>query len=215
MKRIIYFLIFILAVSGFSCGKSKEKVITIEKDLKIVPFGRFSNAFNDMNDRHLDAACRLGIAPATSREEALSRSRHLSEISDCEYYKVDSLTHSIPYLVPKAKELLETIGRSFIDSLESRGGGSYKILVTSILRVDHDVKRLRKKNGNASANSAHRYGTTFDIAYSRFVPTDERYLIPKEQLKHILAEVLLCLKKQGACYVKYEVKQGCFHITAR
>ena len=141
--------------------------------------------------------------------------RHLLEISDCEYYKVDSLTYSIPYLVPKAKDLLETIGKNFIDSLESRGGGSYQILVTSILRVDQDVKRLRKRNGNASANSAHRYGTTFDIAYSRFVATDERYLIPKEQLKHILAEVLLSLKKQGTCYVKYEVKQGCFHITAR
>ncbi|WP_455496799.1 DUF5715 family protein [Coprobacter sp.] len=187
----------------------------MEKNLKIIPFGRFSRAFNDMNDRHLDAACRLGIAPASSREEALSRGKHLLEISDCEYYKVDSLTHSIPYLVPKAKDLLETIGKNFIDSLESRGGGSYQILVTSILRVDQDVKRLRKRNGNASANSAHRYGTTFDIAYSRFVTTDERYLIPKEQLKHILAEVLLSLKKQGTCYVKYEVKQGCFHITAR
>ena len=163
VKRIVYFLIFILAISAFSCGKSKEKVITIEKDLKIIPFGRFSRAFNDMNDRHLEAARRLGISPASSREEALSGNTHLCEITDCEYYKVDSLTHSIPYLVPKAKDLLETIGRSFIDSLESRGGGSYQILVTSVLRVDQDVKRLRKRNGNASANSAHRYGTTFVI----------------------------------------------------
>ena len=61
----------------------------------------------------------------------------------------------------------------------------------------------------------HRYGTTFDIAYSRFVTTDDRYLIPKEQLKHILAEVLLSLKKRNACYVKYEIKQGCFHVTVR
>ena len=193
VKRIVYFLIFILAISAFSCGKSKEKVITIEKDLKIIPFGRFSRAFNDMNDRHLEAARRLGISPASSREEALSGNTHLCEITDCEYYKVDSLTHS----------------------LESRGGGSYQILVTSVLRVDQDVKRLRKKNGNASANSAHRYGTTFDIAYSRFVTTDDRYLIPKEQLKHILAEVLLSLKKRNACYVKYEIKQGCFHVTVR
>lgn len=215
VKRIVYFLIFILAISAFSCGKSKEKVITIEKDLKIIPFGRFSRAFNDMNDRHLEAARRLGISPASSREEALSGNTHLCEITDCEYYKVDSLTHSIPYLVPKAKELLETIGKNFIDSLESRGGGSYQILVTSVLRVDQDVKRLRKKNGNASANSAHRYGTTFDIAYSRFVTTDDRYLTPKEQLKHILAEVLLSLKKRNACYVKYEIKQGCFHVTVR
>ena len=215
MKKFVYFLVFISAIICFSCKKTNEKVITVEKDLKILQFGRFSRAFNDMNDRHLDAAQRLGITPASSREEALSQSKHLCEISDCEYYKVDSLTHSIPYLVPEAKELLEKIGKNFIDSLESRGGGSYQILVTSVLRVEQDVKRLRKKNVNASANSAHRYGTTFDIAYSRFPTTDERYLIPKEQLKHILAEVLLSLKKQEACYVKYEVKQGCFHITAR
>ena len=94
VKRIVYFLIFILAISAFSCGKSKEKVITIEKDLKIIPFGRFSRAFNDMNDRHLEAARRLGISPASSREEALSGNTHLCEITDCEYYKVDSLTHS-------------------------------------------------------------------------------------------------------------------------
>ena len=31
--------------------------------------------------------------------------------------------------------------------------------------------------------------TTFDIAYSRFVTTDDRYLIPKEQLKHICEEL--------------------------
>ena len=76
VKRIVYFLIFILAISAFSCGKSKEKVITIEKDLKIIPFGRFSRAFNDMNDRHLEAARRLGISPASSREEALSGNTH-------------------------------------------------------------------------------------------------------------------------------------------
>lgn len=54
---------------------------------------------------------------------------------------------------------------------------------------------IEKEWEMASANSAHRIGTTFSIAYSRFVTTDDRYLIPKEQLKHILAEVLLSLKK--------------------
>lgn len=70
VKRIVYFLIFILAISAFSCGKSKEKVITIEKDLKIIPFGRFSRAFNDMNDGTSKPPRRLGISPASSREEA-------------------------------------------------------------------------------------------------------------------------------------------------
>jgi hypothetical protein len=30
-----------------------------------------------------------------------------------------------------------------------------------------------------------------------------------------LAEVLNDMRKQGRCYIKYEVKQSCFHITTR
>jgi hypothetical protein len=31
----------------------------------------------------------------------------------------------------------------------------------------------------------------------------------------VLAEVLRDAREAGHCYIKYEVKQGCFHITAR
>ena len=40
--------------------------------------------------------------------------------------------------------------------------------MTSVLRTQDDVKRLRRRNGNASANSAHFYGTTFDVSWKRF-----------------------------------------------
>ena len=39
--------------------------------------------------------------------------------------------------------------------------------------------------------------------------------VREDTLKMVLSEVLRDLKKQGDCYVKYELKQGCFHITAR
>ena len=82
------------------------------------------------------------------------------------------------------------------------------------------MKRLRKGNINASDKSAHRYGTTFDISYKRFdqVPAPDGYPLQpvrEDTLKMVLAEVLRDLKQQGDCYVKYELKQGCFHITAR
>ena len=35
------------------------------------------------------------------------------------------------------------------------------------------------------------------------------------RLKQILSEVLNDQRHLGRCYVKYEVKQGCFHITVR
>ena len=94
----------------------------------------------------------------------------------------------------------------------------HKIIVTSVLRTKDDVKRLRKTNSNASLNSAHFYGTTFDISYNRFdriLPDGKSEEERDEKLKLVLSEVLRDLKKAGLCYIKYELRQGCFHITAR
>ena len=74
------------------------------------------------------------------------------------------------------------------------------------------MKRLRKKNLNASANSANMFGTTFDIAYARYVKGKEE---ERDKLKTVLAEVLRDLMEDKKCYVRYEFKQGCFHITVR
>ena len=65
---------------------------------------------------------------------------------------------------------------------------------------------------NASTNSAHVYGTTFDIAYARYEDGKKEEV---DKLKSVLAEVLQDLRKEKRCYVRYEIKQGCFHITVR
>ena len=39
--------------------------------------------------------------------------------------------------------------------------------------------------------------------------------VSADTLKLVLAEVLRDLRKADKCYIKYELKQGCFHITAR
>ena len=95
----------------------------------------------------------------------------------------------------------------------------HQIIVTSMLRTEEDVQRLRTHNGNASENSCHRYGTTFDICYNRYV-TVQTAKAPQRQvrndtLKWVLSEVLRDMREQQLCYIKYEVKQGCFHITVR
>ena len=138
----------------------------------------------------------------------------LNEIESCRRYKVDVLTHSQPYLVDEAEDLLEKVSENFIDSLDSKGMPKYNIIVTSLLRTNGDIKKLRKRNRNASKKSAHRYGTTFDIAYTRYYQKARR-AVDAGRLKSVLAEVLRDLRKNKECYVKYEVKQGCFHITAR
>ena len=105
-----------------------------------------------------------------------------------------------------------TIRYTPLNSLSSKGLSSRKIIVTSVLRTTGNVKKLRKKNVNASANSAHVYGTTFDVAYARYKGAEKE---ETDKLKSVLAEVLQDLRKQKKCYVRYEFKQGCFHITVR
>lgn len=214
MNKLFLALAILILLLGSSCSNKNTQPLNEEKKIKIIPFGRFTQVFNDLNDKQLLSAQQIGVKPVTSRVEA-KKHKGLQEITSCELYRVDSLTHSIPFLVPRAKALLDTIGKNFIDSLENKGAGSYQVVITSILRAENDIVKLRKRNGNASENSAHRFGTTFDIAYARFERIDTRYIIPQEHLKHVLAEVLRDLRKKEKCYVKYEVKQGCFHVTSR
>ena len=72
------------------------------------------------------------------------------EIKTNDYYEVEELTHSIPYLVPEAANLLEDIGKNFQDSLKNLNASIYKIKVTSVTRTVADVKKLRKRNTNSS-----------------------------------------------------------------
>ncbi|MGM9759463.1 MAG: DUF5715 family protein [Parabacteroides sp.] len=179
--------------------------------------GSYNRDFNDLNDVQLAEAKRLGIEPVASREEAERASKKMKEISTNKYYEVEELTHSIPFLVPEAAELLEDIGRNFQDSLRNLNASIYKVKVTSVTRTVDDVQNLKKRNRNSSVNSAHQYGTTFDVSWARYTKVDEKDTlnIGQEQLKMVLAMVLHDLKKEERCYVKHERKQGCFHITVR
>lgn len=180
--------------------------------------------FPDINPVQLKAAMANGITPVTSREEALAyiQSGELVNISNSPFYALDKLTHSIPYLVPKCQQLLNTICINFMDSLRSKGLPPHIPIVTSVLRTSSDISKLQKGNVNATTNSCHCYGTTIDITYNRFYPVTGNYVSSRrnvarynERMKKILAQVLLDLRMQGKCYVKYERMQACFHLTVR
>ncbi len=121
--------------------------------------------------------------------------------------------------MPSASTLLNDIGRSFYDSLYVKGIPLHKIIVTSVLRTKEDVERLRHRNHNATENSCHLYGTTVDISQNRYLtveaPGEHRRQVSNDTLKWVLAEVLRDFREQGRCLIKYEVKQGCFHLTVR
>ena len=182
---------------------------------------KFAKEFNDMNDVQLEVAKKIGVPSIADRDDAEKHKSSLVKLEDTDTYVIDSLTHSIPYLIPSAKELLDDIGRVFQDSLSAKGLNPYKLIVTSVLRTEDDVARLRKRNVNASENSTHRYGTSFDLSYWRYVKIPELRGrpyedVPPEYLRATLSQVLKDIHDQGdCCFVKYEKKQNCFHITVR
>ena len=178
----------------------------------------YGNTFPDLNDVQLEAAQKYGVSAVVDRNDAEKRKSELVYIGSNPYFHVDKLNSSIPYLVPEASILLQDIGHNFFDSLQIKGIPLHKIIVTSVLRSKDDIKKLRNHNINATENSCHLYGTTFDICYNRYKtvedpngPSNRR--VRNDTLKWVLSEVLNDLRQRKRCLVKYEVKQGCFHIT--
>ena len=192
----------------------------LRKPHRIRSVANYQEAFPDTNALQLTAANRWGVTPVANREDAESRKRELVYVGANPYYHVDPLYSSIPYLVPRAAVLLQDIGQAFFDSLYVKGVPLHKIIVTSVLRSQEDVTKLRRRNGNATENSCHLYGTTFDICYNRYKTVENpdgprRREVRNDTLKWVLSEVLRDLRQQERCYIKYEVKQGCFHMTVR
>lgn len=187
---------------------------------RIYSVPNFGRAFPDQNDVQLIAAQRWGVKPVNNRGEAEARKKELVYVGANPYFYVDRLRSSIPYLVPRASILLQDIGRSFFDSLQTKAIPLHKIIVTSVMRSQEDVQKLRGHNSNATQNSCHLYGTTFDVCYNRYKTVEppegpERRKVRNDTLKWVLSEVLNDMREQNRCYIKYEVHQGCFHITVR
>lgn len=194
---------------------SAEKKMSEEipkRHIHTVNPGNLAELFNDSNHYQLLHAERLGIEPISDLRSYFHTRRPLVKVTTNEDFFVEKLTHSYPYLVPEAAQLLHDIGRQFREKVKERKGGDYRIKVTSLLRTPVTVKKLRRINRNATDKSTHQYATTFDIAYNNFVANGKDQTNPGD-LKMILAEVLLELHREGRCMIKYERKSPCFHIT--
>ena len=179
------------------------------------PVRQYDRLFNDLNETQLEAARKNGLKKPITLEEA-ETNRQLQKIETNRYYVVQKLTHSVPYLVPKAAKLLEDMGKAFQDSLLNRGyNRNHRFTVTSVLRTEETVRQLRKTNVNSSENSCHCYGTTFDISYFTYSPPQVGKEASIDKMRQILYQVAYDMKKQGRCYVKYEKQQTCLHITVR
>ena len=168
----------------------------------------FSKDFDFINDVHLSAATKLGITQIENRQLLEQYQGSLVKLRDTRYYKIQNLTSSSPYLVPRAADFLTDLGRL----MQEYNGTSSRFIISSVLRTQEDVQKLSRVNVNAATNSTHCYGTTFDITYNRF---DLRGNTWEGKLKEDLARALFDMQSMGYCYVKYEIKQPCFHVTVR
>ena len=187
---------------------------------RILSVPSYKEAFPDSQSVQYASARRWGVESVQNRQEAENRKRELVFVGSNPYFFVDKMNRSIPYLVPRAAVLLNDIGRAFFDSLQMKQVPLHKVIVTSVLRTKDDVEKLRNYNKNATENSCHLYGTTFDICYNRYKTVQDpdgpkRRQVQNDTLKWVLSEVLNDMRRNGRCYVKYEVKQGCYHITVR
>lgn len=216
---LLIIIIILLTLSARIHGYSSSSLYDLESFKQRTPItypGSFNVDFNDLNDVQLKVAQKIGISPISSRNTTPLPSV-LQEITSCKAYTIARLTHSIPFLIPTAAKLLTDIGETFQTHLTNHNLPLYRIIVTSVTRTEADIASLRKKNVNASSQSTHAYGTTFDISWRRFEkvnPIDPRHLSP-EELKHLLATVLKEFQTEKRCYIKHERKQACFHITTR
>lgn len=243
MRRLLYIIFSALpAIAAVSCGgdgttlTAEEKAAILSNETPYNPYlqcfdsmppnGRklrispeiysLRRQFNDSNHLQLASARITGIDPIEDLRSCWNLKRPVELIATCREYYIDELTHSYPFLVPEAAALLRDIGQRFNDTLAARGGGDYRIKVTSVLRTGESVRRLRRRNVNSVDSSTHRFATTFDISYSKFI-CDSANTIPRtqEDLKNLLGEILLELRDQQRCWVKFEKRQACYHITVR
>ncbi len=179
---------------------------------KLMSYGQ---VFNDVNDVHVEKAKAVGLRKIPDKRDDIDFTR-LVKVEDSDYLVIDDLRYSVPYLTKAAAAELDRIARAFHDSLTRKQFPVYKLVCSSILRTEEDVARLKKSgNPNASDNSSHCYGTTFDITYTRYWRDEEtdEFMQPYELTK-VLAEVLRDEKDAGRILVKYERKEHCFHITS-
>jgi len=180
--------------------------------------------YQDFNAVHLFHAKINGTAPFKTNKEfeeginELVREDKLVKITDNSFYRICPLTHSHPYLTPKAEEFLEDLGKRFQEKLAEKDMPKYYFQISSLLRTKENQKNLSRSNINATSISSHMFGTTFDIPYTTVIKRTflwNEAEVTDGNASKLLSEALGDLRKEGRCVVVSERKEACFHITIK
>ena len=220
-KKIIIIsstLILIFLCIGFCEPHLVDKIITpFKKNIECIEFKEKNNSLKlkDGLSSYIKSARKNGISKCSDKNEVLNNSE-LIKIANSDFFIIDNLTHSYPYLTEDGENLLNNIGEGFKSKIANSDLKHSKFIVTSLTRTTESIKRLSEINGNAVKESPHLYGECFDISYIRFsnlfVKLKPCHI---EYLKETLAGVIYELNKNKECWAITENKQHCFHVVGR
>jgi len=219
-RLTVFAVLIITAVIFYFPIKNKIENILNPASVGTVRVDRYQ----DFNALHLIYAKKNGTAPFKTNKEfddgigQLVREDKLVKITDNSYYRICQLTHSHPYLTPKAEQFLEDLGKRFQKKLDEKGLPEYYFQISSLLRTKENQKNLSRSNGNATAISSHMYGTTFDIPYTTVIKRTflwNEAEVTDGNASKLLSEALGEFRKEDRCIVVTERKEACFHITIK
>lgn len=236
LKRIAIILLFlsalVLSYFGFIQNTAVEKASLIlsrrmlyfenvhkERKKEVCAFDAcYEVELNDKVKHYLEESFLKGTQQFLRRKKdiiKLVESGVLVEIQENEYFVLDTMWYSYPFLTPDAKELLDEIGQRFQRKLENTGLECTRFTITSMLRTTSSVAYLRKWNRNSIKNSAHLHGTTFDISYKSFHGTKELTKAECMYLGDALSKTIWELRYKKKCWATYETWQTCLHVVCR
>jgi hypothetical protein len=193
---------------------------------------------HDVSAVQIEPARRLGIQPGTPLQQLISSGQVVQLPQATSLWVLRDLNFSVPYLVPSAEAMLEEVCHRFHARLDSLGLPRFRLEVTSALRTADSQAALRRRNRNAAPDeSAHEYGTTFDIAYRKFAPpmddgtggeplalgplarmvSDSMWMLTARQrgveLQAVLGRVLQEMRREGKLLTRMERSQPVYHTT--
>lgn len=178
----------------------------------------YSRKLKDMLPDYIGEISMSGIGKCRNKKELLNKAsqKEVFKIRNGRGFVVEELSYSYPYLTKEGKVLLLEIGKRFRKKISVTRLRGSDFRITSMTRTIEELNKLKKFNANASENTPHIYGNTFDISYARF--SAKKWFVTdcdKYYLKEALAQVIWQLREEHKCWATYEIKQGCFHVVAR
>ncbi len=193
------------------------------------------------NTDHLAAARRYGVERSPTREDLnrLVESGALMRLEDNDFYWIQDLDLSVPYVTPSTAQALEEIGRRFHAALAERGLPPIRFNISSVLRTSESQQELRRINPNAARGvSAHEFGTTVDVVYHTYDLAPEVLgpglqhsrldslmdevrgrslrglaMVYWQELQGLLGRILIDMQQEGILLVTLEREQPVFHLT--